>query len=511
MSRPIMWQVSGLALVSVVAALVIGFGIVLLTPTPVPERISAADAAALLRSAGPLPGSPMRRSLAEAPPQGRESTLVAAAIADLLRVDPSRVRVAWHEVEPSGADAASTATGESVLTIAGRDAVIVKDRDGFTMRWGEGATLSTHTPLPPFAAAVQLGDGRWLTVAPRDPWLPAWRVQMLAAFLLSALLLAPLAWLSARRITEPIRSLAEAAARMQLWKAGPVTLEGPPEVQAAAAAMNAMRERLASEASERTRMLAAVAHDLRNPLTGIRLRAESAPEPARAKMVADIERMEEMIAQVLDYAKGREIEAPGSPLDPAPIVELCAEEAVLRGGAVTIGRPLRRDLRVQADGDGLRRALANLVDNSLRYAGKAKLSLGDRGEMVAIIVDDSGPGIPQAEIPRLLEPFQRLEGSRSRATGGAGLGLAIADDLARRHGGELRLTNRARGGLRAEIVLPKAAPQDARGEGAGGAASAAVRSPREAEDQRGLGDPRQRQGPRRSLRQLQRRGGRAGF
>jgi signal transduction histidine kinase len=456
MSRPIMWQVAGLALMSVVAALLISFGIVLLTPTPTPARMSVADVAALLNSDAPDAGAAMRRSFAEAPPQGRDSSLVGEAIAGLLRVEPSRVRAVWRDESPAASDAASPALGESVLTIAGRDAVIRKGRDGFSMRWGENAAISADTPLPPFTAALRLSEGRWLTVAPRDPWLPAWRVQILVAFLLSALLMAPLVWQIARRITKPIRTLANAADSMHLWQAQSAPLEGPPEVRAAAAAMNEMHGRLAEEASERTRMLAAVAHDLRNPLTGLRIRAEAAPEPARAKMIADIGRMEEMIARVLDYVGGRATEPVRSLQNPASLITTCAEDALQRGGAVTVERPLRQDVRVNADGEALMRALSNLVDNSLRYAGEVTISLGADADLVTILVQDDGPGLPEAEIPRLLEPFERLETSRSRETGGAGLGLAIAQDVARRDGGELRLSNRREGGLRAEILLPRA-------------------------------------------------------
>jgi two-component system OmpR family sensor kinase len=444
MSRPIGWQVTGLALVSIVGVLLISFGIVLLTPTPTPRRMTVLDAAAALREAG----KPMR----EAALGGRDSALLAAAVADTLHIERARVRAAWT----GDAAPAAAAQGQSVVTIAGQDGVLDVGKHGFVLHWGGDATLSPTTPLPPFEAAVRQPDGRWLAVAPRDPLLSKWRLQMLAAFLLSAALLAPFAWLIARRITSPIRALADAAGRLQLSNEDAAPVAGPTEVRAAAEAMNAMRARLARETGERTRMLAAVAHDLRNPLTGLRLRAETGAEPARSRMVADIDRMEAMITQVLDYVRGREIGERRMPVDPAEWILACAEDAAGRGETVSVARPLPRMARIEAEPEGLRRALLNLVDNALRYGGCARLSLAKADSIVVLAVEDDGPGIAEGEIRRLIEPFQRLEVSRSRETGGAGLGLAIAADFAERHGGSLRLANRPEGGLRAEIRLPLA-------------------------------------------------------
>jgi signal transduction histidine kinase len=452
MTRTIRQQVTGLALISIVGVLLISFGIVLLTPAPAPRRMTVLDAAAALQGRASGLRSGTRRGLDAAPPGGRESALLAAAVARALQIDPARVRATWVDERAVPAAAPS---GQSVVSIAGKDAVVdVVPPGGFMLRWGGDAAVAPATSVPPFAAAVRQDDGRWLTVVPREPLLSAWRLQILAAFLLSAALLAPLAWLSARRITRPIRALAEAAGRAHLGEAGPAPIDGPSEVRAAGAAMNAMRERLSSEAAQRTRMLAAVAHDLRNPLTGLRLRAETADEPARSRMIADIDRMEAMIVQVLDYVRGRAVEEGTGRVDPAEWLRACAEDAAERGEEVGIAEPLPIGLHVAVEREGLRRALANLVDNAVRYGRAASLSLKAEDGFAILAVEDEGPGIPEAEMPRLLEPFQRLEGSRSRQTGGAGLGLAIVDDFARRNGGTLRLANRSERGLRAELRLP---------------------------------------------------------
>lgn len=443
-------QVTALALASMVGVLLISFGFALLTPAPAPRRMTVEEVAAALRgSTGglhPLIGVSKR----SAPPAGRESQLVASALARLLHVNPASVRTTWADDRSAPAVAAR---GESLVTIRGKDAVVDVVNGGFVLRWGGKATVGTATPLPPFSAAVRQPDGRWLSATPREPLLSAWRLEVLMAFVLSAALVAPLAWLVAGRITWPIRALADAAERAQLDSAARAPEEGPAEVRAAAAAINAMRDRLASDAAERTRMLTAVAHDLRNPLTGIRLRAESAQEPARGRIIADVDRMESMINQALDYVKGRELEEPRSIVDPAEWLRACAEDAVERGEDVSIVDPLPH-LNVNVGPEGLRRALANLIDNAVRYGHRAILSLSCQGERAVLGIADEGSGIDETEISRVIEPFHRLEQSRSRETGGAGLGLAIASDFAKRHGGSLRLSNRPGGGLLAELQLP---------------------------------------------------------
>jgi signal transduction histidine kinase len=156
---------------------------------------------------------------------------------------------------------------------------------------------------------------------------------------------------------------------------------------------------------------------------------------------------------MLDYVRGRELDEDRSRVDASEWLRACAEDSVERGEDVEIAGPLPH-LMVNVSRESLRRALINIIDNAVRYGRRARLSLRSNGDWAILAVADEGPGIDPADIPRLLEPFQRLERSRSRETGGAGLGLAIAQDFAKRHGGSLRLTNRADGGLLAELQLP---------------------------------------------------------
>lgn len=446
----VLGQVGGLAITALAAAILISFGAVLLTPTPAPPLMTVAGAAAVLRGDS-RPG--LERVSTDAPPAGRVTSLIGHAVADRLGVADDQVRAVW--LPTPGAAGRSPATGQTVMIVAGQDVVVESQEGGFTMRSGAAARLSADASVPPFQVGLRQADGRWLLVRPIDPLFAAWRLRILAAFLLSAAVLAPFVWFIARRLTRPVRRLADAAGRMHLWQDGEaVPLEGPREVRAAAEAFNAMQARIRAEARGRVRMLAAVAHDLRNPLTGLRIRAEAAPEPEQSLMIADLDRMAAMISQVLDYVRGREMREQRVPVDVVALVRACAEAVPAERCAVAEGLPASF-LIPGAEPECLRRAFLNLVDNALRYAGDATVSVRREGDEVRLVVDDTGPGLPNDALDRLTEPFERLEDSRSRDTGGAGLGLAIARDVAERHGGRLLLENRPDGGLRAAICLPE--------------------------------------------------------
>jgi signal transduction histidine kinase len=213
-----------------------------------------------------------------------------------------------------------------------------------------------------------------------------------------------------------------------------------------------MQERLRAYVEGRTAMLAAIAHDLRTPLTGLRLRAEAAPEPERSRMAADIARMDAMITQVLAFAHGEQAREVHEALDLAAIGRDCTTDAAELGLHATFEAD--GPLPVVGEPISLRRAIANLVDNAVRYGGAARVTAAREGGQALILVEDNGPGLPEADLQRVLEPFTRLEPSRSRDTGGVGLGLATAQGVARSHGGTLTLANRAGGGLAARLALP---------------------------------------------------------
>jgi signal transduction histidine kinase len=263
------------------------------------------------------------------------------------------------------------------------------------------------------------------------------------------------ALIAVRLVTRPIKELADAAEAFgRDLDTPPLDARGPAETRRAAEAFNHMQERLRRLIAERSRALAAVSHDLRTPLTRLRLRAELVEDDElRTQINADIDDMQAMIEATLGYLRGLgESEAPQSIDIEALLASMVADEQAL-GRAVDFagGRCATYPGRVSA----LKRAIANLIDNAVKYGQAAHLSVTDTPDALCIGVEDDGPGIPVADLERVLEPYVRLESSRSRETGGVGLGLAVARDAARLHGGALKLENRAAGGLRATLVLPR--------------------------------------------------------
>lgn len=319
------------------------------------------------------------------------------------------------------------------------------------------AILAQIPGLPPFEAAVQQDDGRWLSVAPRTGLWTPWRRQAVTTFLFSALLLTPLAWLVAGRLTGSMRRLAASAAALQLARDEPaIAIEGPREVREVAQAMRAAVERLRQQTEERSRMVAAIAHDLRTPLTGLRLRLDDLATPTRERVLADIDRMEQMIARVLEYVRSEQDYLNLEPVDVVALVHDCVAAAQSAGQAVHYVNHAAVDdspITLHADALALHRALGNLLENAARYAGGAEIRTERRQRQVVIAVSDRGPGVPPDQLQNLLQVFARLDRSRNSRSGGVGLGLSIAAAIARRRGGQLLLRNREGGGLVAELII----------------------------------------------------------
>jgi signal transduction histidine kinase len=226
-------------------------------------------------------------------------------------------------------------------------------------------------------------------------------------------------------------------------------------VRKAAVAFNVMQGRIRRFVEDRTQMLAAISHDLRTPITRLRLRAEFVDDDEqRAKMLADLEEMEGMIAATLAFARDDAAREPRVRVDVASLVQGLVEDMAAAGGAASYTGP--DTLVAEARPSALKRAVANLVDNGAKYGGAVRAYLSESPDEVVVTLDDDGPGIPEADHERVFAPFVRLETSRSRDTGGTGLGLAVARAAARAHGGDIRLANRPEGGLRVTLTLPKA-------------------------------------------------------
>ncbi len=310
-----------------------------------------------------------------------------------------------------------------------------------------------------------LSDGQGVIAAHRYPdnpaLLPSRHLPLLTGYFLA---IAVLALLALHWAVRPLRRLARAADALGRDLAGgaPLKENGPREVRQAAHAFNTMQGRLASYLNDRLRILAAVSHDLKTPITRLKLRAEMLPEAGqRQKFLRDLEDMETMIAATLDFLRGESRQETGVPLDINALLSTLADDmgalggvsGGVSGGAVEIRGEAQRPLLARPQ--ALKRCLANLLDNAVRYGGGATVRVEDTRQTLTLHIDDHGPGIAEAELETLFEPFRRGEASRNRATGGTGLGLAIARNLARAHGGDVTLSNRQEGGLRATLTLPR--------------------------------------------------------
>lgn len=301
---------------------------------------------------------------------------------------------------------------------------------------------------------LRLRDGTPLAIElapaglPFARWLPALLAAQLGLLGLSC-------WWAVRLATRPLGQLARAAEALTPSQgASPLPEHGPVEVAQAARSFNAMQARIAGHLQERTRMLAAIAHDLQTPVTRMRLRTELMDdEGERDKWQGDLAAMQALIQEGIAYARSAHAAAePAVRFDLDALLDALAADYRDAGQPVSVegavGTPLLS--RPQA----LRRIVTNLVDNGLKFADSVTIEAGRDEELVSIAVLDRGPGIPEDELAAVLQPFYRLEGSRNAATGGSGLGLAIAQELALALGGTLTLANRPGGGLSARLALP---------------------------------------------------------
>ncbi|MBK1662464.1 ATP-binding protein [Paracraurococcus ruber] len=315
---------------------------------------------------------------------------------------------------------------------------------------------------PSFLASLRLPSGEWLNLhihlPPPRPWHSETFLIAFAAMTLAAGLL--ILW-AVRRLTRPVRALAQAADQLgRDVNAPPLPETGPSELATAAHAFNTMAQRIRAFVGERTQMLAAIGHDLRTPITRLRLRAEfMEDDEQRRKMLADLDEMEAMVTATLAFARDDAGREPTAPVDLAALCRTVLDEAADAHPDLTDRIAYRGPDRLTAPVRpvALKRAIANLVGNALAYGSAARLILQAPeapGRTIRLAIEDDGPGIAPESLEAVFEPFRRLEGSRNRETGGTGLGLTIARDILRAHGGTLVLRNRPQGGLAALATLP---------------------------------------------------------
>ena len=303
--------------------------------------------------------------------------------------------------------------------------------------------------------AIPLPGGQWLTFATALPETgPAFSSQFMVSIVVMAIIILAVSVWAVRRVTSPLASLAAAAQRLGAdLGAPPMPESGTVEMQQASHAFNTMQTKVRGLIENRTRMLAAISHDLRTPLTLLRLRVENVDDAQeREKMLATIAEMDQMVAATLQAARDE------ARIEARRRTDLTALLASAVDDMADAGLPVEMEpaspVIYECQPGALKRALTNLLDNAVKYGKEARATIRSTPQAIEIAIDDKGPGIPENELAHVFQPFYRVEGSRSRETGGIGLGSAIALSAVEAHGGELTLSNRPEGGLRASVRLP---------------------------------------------------------
>ena len=312
---------------------------------------------------------------------------------------------------------------------------------------------------------IELEDGSTAAFFVRMPQEPLSQLEALIPKLLMWMAIVfALAAFIVRVLTSPLRDLSRAVTHIgeNPTGSGPgevpaIPETGPVELQQLIRRFNETQERIRRYMIERSSLLAAISHDLRTPITRMRLRAEMLPEPQRGKFIHDLKEMEELVGSSLDLFSELGRQSTRQPVDIAALLESITNDWNDTGHPVTLSGATRAVYPTEPS--MLRRAVNNLVSNAIRYGGQAHIDLSETPSAVTIAVKDNGPGINDSDLERVLEPFVRLEPSRNRSSGGTGIGLAITRNIARWHGGDLKLANAPdRSGLIASITLPRKRP-----------------------------------------------------
>ena len=436
-------RVFALVLLVVVGAEAINLYIVFNLPPPAPNFYTEGDVMRVLRGQPPNP----RLDKNGAPPLlYRRGTQQPAF--------ESEARFGFVNFRKLVAEDLGITPNDIVITTAGgppdfRGYSIVRARLG-----RQGDPREEQFLIQPFQVIIHTKSGEWLTVQPGPHLgLAFWQWRLLLWFAASVAALLPLAYFFSRGLAKPMTQFAAAAERFgRDPRAPPMVVSGSSEIVQAAAAFNEMQERLRRYVDDRTSMVAAIAHDLRTPLTRLRFRIEAAPEEAQAKMTADIDQMEAMIAATLTFVRDAQSDPQRTRLELSSLLESIVDDMADTGADVTVRSSEK--VVIDADSLALRRLLTNLLDNAVKYGSRARATLSVHGRIAEIDIEDDGPGVPVPELNRVFDPFYRREPSRNRQTGGIGLGLSVARSIARAHGGDVALQNRPQGGLRAKVTLP---------------------------------------------------------
>jgi signal transduction histidine kinase len=391
------------------------------------------------------------RMIEAAQPSIRQALAAAAA--------PGEFRTDWYpaassasaslESAPRGADENAQKTISAHLQ---RAVAVLAPRRGGSVPPG---IVDDERPLAPYMLGVQLNDGSWLvfSVMKRSWGMPALdRWAMWLVFL--ALSITLVTAVAARQFSRPIEQLAAAVRQFGLNpRAPPITEAGPRELQQVIKTFNAMQTQIQKFVAHRTMMLAAISHDLRTPLTRMRLRGEFIEDQEQqARLFRDVDEMQNMVEEALVFFRDDATAEATTSFDLPRVLLTIANDYADQGieigyagptYAVYWGRPLT-----------LKRAFGNLIDNAAKYAKSVEIELSCQEAAFVVAIKDRGPGIPADALDEVFRPYYRLDKSRNRSTGGVGLGLTVAQSIIQGHGGEIILENRREGGLQARVVLP---------------------------------------------------------
>ncbi|MFB9867209.1 ATP-binding protein [Vreelandella sulfidaeris] len=331
-------------------------------------------------------------------------------------------------------------------------------------RWGQHSLLMEPLSPPILVVQLELAPNTWLYVATLlgvpdifsgYRWLSEERLLVGFLVLLSVLALSLLGITS---VTRPLARLSRAANQLgDDLDMPPLRESGPKEVAATAAAFNRMQRRIREQIEERERLFSAISHDLKTPLTRMRLRAEMLDDDyQRERFCASLDELDSLVKGALASVKGLDLHEEPEPIDLLALLEELAEALRLQGGSVQIEQSVSHPVApLIAKPLALKRCLANLLENAIFYGHRAEVQLLDQRDVVILRIRDYGPGIAEDQLGRVFSPFVRLEPSRSRYTGGSGLGLGIARHIARAHGGDIVLSNHAVKGLIVTLTLPR--------------------------------------------------------
>jgi len=368
--------------------------------------------------------------------------------------DPN-LGVAWSEVDQvpkMGADWGTRQAREHLIKAFSGSGII-------DLHIGHPYNDGTSTDLDKrrIIVTMQLADKSWMQFdahVPHTHELWVWSIVAVASVFLVTIYI--LALLVSRQIVRPLRLFSNAALRFSTnLDAEPMANDVPREFSAVIEAFNTMQERIRRFVSERMQILAAISHDLRTPLTRLRLRFENWEEPQqKQKALADLHEMQAMLDSTLAFARDDASDEGTSRVNLNALLYSVCDDSIDTGAAVECQIP-EQEIQALCKPIAMRRAIQNLLDNAIKYAGAVDVELSTEGDDIVIKVMDRGPGIDDLEKEQVFSPFYRVEKSRNRETGGTGLGLTVARTIARAHGGDIALSDRDGGGLVVEMRFPK--------------------------------------------------------